>query len=267
VSSDGTRGAQRPVARETGYSLVALVVILVVVNIAVAAAMPLWSNVVQRDREAELLFRGWQYAEAIRVFQTRYGRYPVRLEELIEVKPRCIRQLWTDPLSDSGAWEPILAGSGQPVAGEGAARLQRQGTPGQELAAGRRPGRPTIQAQAGESPSKVTAFDPPDRGGPPGRTGDQIGPIEGVRPTATGTALKSFLGRTDYGEWEFRATMLAGQTVSAQGVPRSPRIGFESLTRPFPSSLATTTGALPGATPGTPAGFRPTPDAGDDDDN
>jgi len=249
----------RPAIRQGGYNLVALVVILVVINIAVAAAMPMWSNVVQRDREAELLIRGWQYAEAIRVFQVRYGRYPVRLEELIEVEPRCIRQLWTDPLSDSGAWEPILAGSGQPVAGQPEAGLQQEGTAGQELAGGRRPGRPTIQAQAGESPAQVTAFDRPQPGSLGGEAGEQIGPIEGVRPTATGTALKSFLGRTEYRDWEFRATMLAGPNLSARGVPRSPRIGSESLSRPLPSAV--------GSTPVAASEIRPTPDAGDGDDD
>lgn len=247
--------------RESGYNLVALVVILVVVNIAVAAAMPMWSTVVRRDREAELLARGWQYAEAIRVFQARFGRYPMRLEELIEVEPRCIRQLWTDPLSDSGAWEPILAGSGQTVPGTAGQQPQPQGVSGRELAGGRRPGRPTIQAQAGESPAEVTAFDRPGAG-VPGAEGQITGPIEGVRPTATGTALKSFLGRTEYREWEFRASMLAGQTLSAQGVTRSPRIGVESLSRPLPSMTATTPGSVPGATPT----IRPTPDAGEDDD-
>ncbi|HEX2251775.1 MAG TPA: hypothetical protein VHQ65_00740, partial [Thermoanaerobaculia bacterium] len=51
---------------------------------------PAWSKMAQREKEEELIFRGLQYAEAIRVFQRKFGRYPTRLEELIEVEPRKI---------------------------------------------------------------------------------------------------------------------------------------------------------------------------------
>ena len=103
--------------RERGYTLVALVVALVVINIAVGAAVHLWSDIGQREKEHELIFRGLQYAEAIRVFQQRFGRQPTSLEELYEVKPRCLRQLWTDPLSETGEGEPIMArrGAGRAV--------------------------------------------------------------------------------------------------------------------------------------------------------
>ena len=67
-----------------------------------AAVLPLWSTAIRREKEEELIFRGLQYAEAIRVFQNRYHHLPNRLEELLEVKPRCIRLLWTDPLSKDG---------------------------------------------------------------------------------------------------------------------------------------------------------------------
>jgi len=44
--------------------------------------------VIRREKEEELVFRGLQYAEAIRVFQNRFQRPPIRLQELIEVEPR-----------------------------------------------------------------------------------------------------------------------------------------------------------------------------------
>lgn len=81
-----------------GYSLVVLIMAVTVLNIMLAAALPKWSGMIQRDKEEELISRGWQYAEAIRVFQRRFQRYPLKLEELIKVKPRCIRQLWKDPM-------------------------------------------------------------------------------------------------------------------------------------------------------------------------
>ena len=87
---------------EKGYNLVILVVAITVLHIALAVSVPLWSTQIRREKEAEAIFRGLQYAEAIRVFQQRFGRYPTTVEELLEVEPRSIRQLWTDPLSLGG---------------------------------------------------------------------------------------------------------------------------------------------------------------------
>ena len=50
--------------------MVVLIVAITVLNIMVAAMLPLVSTADPRDKEEELIFRGFQYAEAIRVFQT-----------------------------------------------------------------------------------------------------------------------------------------------------------------------------------------------------
>ena len=77
--------------------------------IAVSVTLPMWSTAVQREKEAELHFRGMQYAEAIRVYQNRFGALPTSLDQLLENKPRSIRQLWTDPMTDEGEWAVIAA--------------------------------------------------------------------------------------------------------------------------------------------------------------
>ena len=89
-----------------GYNLVILMVLITVMNVLIAVALPSWSQVMKREREKEFIFRGLQYAEAIRVFQLRQGRYPTSLRELMQVEPRSIRQLWTDPFRDDGKWGP-----------------------------------------------------------------------------------------------------------------------------------------------------------------
>jgi type II secretory pathway pseudopilin PulG len=41
------------------------------------AAVPLWQKAVQREREQELIFRGYQYMQAIERYQRKYpGAYP-----------------------------------------------------------------------------------------------------------------------------------------------------------------------------------------------
>src|SRR4051812_41255426 len=99
-------------ASERGYNMVMLVMAITVLNIMVAISLPMWSQMIQRDKEEELISRGFQYVEAVRVFQNRFQRLPVRLEELIEVKPRCIRRLWKDPMTDE-KMQPIFQNEGQ----------------------------------------------------------------------------------------------------------------------------------------------------------
>lgn len=293
--SGATRGAARlSVIRERGFTLVALMIALIVLNVAVATAMQLWSKVAQREKEEELIFRGLQYAEAIRVFQRRFDRPPTTLEELMEVRPRVIRQLWTDPLSESGEWIPILAGSGSEATalaqgtGPGESRGARPGQgrqgsrrtnsgfgsgrqrPGQQRPGQQRSGQSSggrsglgersesgsfgsrSSGQAGTGEQLSRAFD--EAAGLPGQGGSsfgsnaeetQIGPIEGVKPTAKGDAMKHFLGQADYGSWEFRAAMLAEPRVSPEGVPLSPRLDPSALGRPFPDWLTGVLGAGP----------------------
>ena len=100
---------------EAGYNMVMLIVALTVLNIMIAAMMPLMSTEIQREKEEELVFRGFQYAEAIRIFHLRFQRFPNKLEELIEIKPRCIRQLWKDPMTKDGKWGLIFQGQGVPL--------------------------------------------------------------------------------------------------------------------------------------------------------
>jgi len=102
---------RRP-SSQRGYNLVMLMIAITVLNIMVAVSLPMWSQEIQRDKEEELISRGFQYVEAIRVFQNRFQRMPVRLEELLEVKPRCIRRLWKDPMTDEKLL-PVFQNEGQ----------------------------------------------------------------------------------------------------------------------------------------------------------
>src|SRR3954451_5535739 len=125
----------RPRGSEEGYNMVMLIVALTVLNILVAAMLPLMSTEIQREKEEELVFRGFQYAEAIRIFKIRFQRYPNKLEELLEVKPRCIRQLWKDPMTKDGKWGLIFDNNGVPLIPQvptGGVQTPPRGEPPQE---------------------------------------------------------------------------------------------------------------------------------------
>lgn len=82
-------------------------VAIAVMSIGLLVAIPVWKTQLQREKEEELIFRGKQYVEAIRLFQIKYpGRFPHDLEKLLEEK--CIRKLYKDPMTENGEWNVIL---------------------------------------------------------------------------------------------------------------------------------------------------------------
>ena len=56
-----------------GYAMAMLLVAIGVMAILWTAAMPVWSQIAKREREAELIFRGGQYARAIELYQRKYA--------------------------------------------------------------------------------------------------------------------------------------------------------------------------------------------------
>ena len=94
--------------------MAALLVGLSVMSIMLSMALPVWSTATQREREAELVFRGEQYAQAIELFSRRNGGYPPNLQILEE--GRYIRKLYKDPMTPDGEFQPVYLG--QPLPGQ-----------------------------------------------------------------------------------------------------------------------------------------------------
>lgn len=234
-------------ASEAGYNLVILMVAMTLLNIALAIALPKWSHVIRRDREEELISRGFQYAEAIRIFQNRFQRLPVRLEELVEVEPRSIRKLWKDPMTDDGKWALIPpGGQGQPLTGP------PTGPGGQPLPGGRQED-PDGRPQEADDDMEID----PDTGIGQKKGIQQVGPFSGVHSRSSKESILVFNGRTRYDEWHFTLEMiqalLAGQGAGGGPVggdpahrnagggnpARIPNLSTRWLGRPLPAFLTT----------------------------
>jgi len=173
---------------QAGYNLVMLMVLLTLLSIAIAISLPAWSGVIRRDKEEELIFRGLQYAEAIRLFNQRFQRPPIRLEELIEVEPRSIRRLWKDPMTEDGKWVLI------PL--QGPTSVQNQTPPdGQPPEVEPKDGRENPEGEGGED----------SEGGFGPKKGEevQVGPFKGVHSRSGKTSFLVFNGRDRYDEWHF----------------------------------------------------------------
>ena len=88
---------------------------VVIIGIVVEAAHVTTWRIVRADREAELLFRGQAYRNAVASFYQSNGAFPRSLEELPK-DPRSpskkhIRALYPDPLSN-GEWTLVRATGG-----------------------------------------------------------------------------------------------------------------------------------------------------------
>jgi len=238
-SRDRRRSLRR---RDEAFTLVTLIVLLTLISIVVAAALPLWSHQIQRDKEEELIFRGLQYAEAIRLFQTQFGRYPLQLEELLELEPRRIRQLWKDPMTEDGKWGLIFA---QGLQGQPGQAGQQQGLVGAAIQQGNNPagGQPSI---SGTSQPGLGSNQQNQQGGFGSRNrrrdGETVttGPILGVHSLSDETAIKRFLDGDKYSSWLFTPDIIPiAPTAPGEIVPS---LNSRWIGRPFPDGLEPTTG-------------------------
>lgn len=191
-------------AGQDGYTLAALLVILTILSIVIAYSVPpLWSTIMQRERETHAIWVMKQYARAIQEFQRKRGAFPVSLDQLAEQQnPRILRQLYPNPLSGELDW--ILVPMGTP-------------TPAQ-MATTAAPGLPQPPRPATPPPPPVPA------GGP----GTQVGPFIGVRLPQSGDSFLELNGMSRYEEWMYTINELqrdmGGTTgqIPFQTVPNVP---------------------------------------------
>lgn len=189
--------------RSLGFTLVGVAVLIAIITILIAAVGPSVYALMQRDREEELIFRGKQYARAILLFQRRYGRYPISLQELHKSRPRTIRKLWDDPMCDCDDWHLLIAG--QPDAGPIGKPGGPPTTPPPGGGGGNRPPStygglfpPTPVPQIPPTPTPRSIF------GSDNQTVN-VGPIVGVRSKVHKEGFRDWRGLKFYDEWRFIA--------------------------------------------------------------
>ncbi len=83
---------------EQGYILLTLLLIVAMMIIFAAVIAPSIAFDIKRDREAEMIHRGCQYSRAIRAYYRKFGRYPVKIEDLENTNDiRFLRKRYKDP--------------------------------------------------------------------------------------------------------------------------------------------------------------------------
>jgi len=108
-----------------GYTYIGLLFLIVLMGTMLAAAGTLWRVQAQREREADLLFTGRQFAAAIARYYERTpvgqpARFPAHLEDLLEDRrwpttTRHLRRIFVDPMTGKAEWGTVLAPDGRIV--------------------------------------------------------------------------------------------------------------------------------------------------------
>jgi type II secretory pathway pseudopilin PulG len=174
-----------------GYAMAALLVALSVMAVLLGAAMPTWSQMIRREKEEELIFRGTQYARAINQYQRKFANAsPPTLDVLIE--QRLLRKKYRDPMAtdEKGEFQMLYlssrAAGPQDAAGAGRAG-DRSGTTG-----GRGTGTTTTQRGGGTVGGTGSTYSTEPSGG-----------IVGVASKSTGRSIRIYKDKTRYNEWQF----------------------------------------------------------------
>jgi type II secretory pathway pseudopilin PulG len=96
---------------QKGFTYLGVMIIVAVMGMGLAAFGTIYSQTAQRDKEAELLFVGEQFRQAIGSYYRMGpgGQYPKKLEDLVEDKRfpmpvRHLRRIYADPITGSIDW-------------------------------------------------------------------------------------------------------------------------------------------------------------------
>ncbi len=226
---------------ERGYAMAALLVAMTVMAIVLSTAMPVYQTVARREREAELVFRGEQYARAIALFQRKYAnQLPPDVDVLIDQK--FLRKKYKDPITGGdfsylGAGSPELAQamSTTPQQAQDALRGRGAGNGGATGGRGTPLGAGSMSTRAGQQ--QATPQSSFGRGTPLGAqqgmapqrspfsaaaqavnaNGQAGGGILAVASKSTQTSLRLYNGKNKYNEWIFMATAASTQAGAPPG--------------------------------------------------
>ncbi len=214
------RKASESRRRQTGYALLAVVFLSALMLLAAVAITPSVLQEGKREKEEELIWRGNQYARAVRLYYRKHGRFPQSLDDLTKAKAgiRYLRKDYKDPMNaEDGSWRMIYVGPGGQLIGSVKPRKALQGlTPAALAQPAKAPAGPAGAPRSGdgqpqemgqpqtEQPTKGPA---PSSSTPATDIGENPkvygGNIIGVGSKVKKPSIRILDGGSTYYEWEF----------------------------------------------------------------
>ena len=189
--------------------MVALLVAISVMAIMMTVAMPAWHTLAQREKEAELVFRGEQIARAIGLYQRRFANAPAPSIDFL-VEQRFLRKKYKDPIANDD-FQVLTSGANLPGQVQGRAQ-------------GAAPATQTIQSILGRgqgSGLQQTTGRAGAAGSAPGFGTAATGGVIGVTSKSPLKSLRVYNGQDTYNQWIF---MPVAQAARAGG-PAGPAAG------------------------------------------
>ena len=197
---------------QAGYAMAALLVAMSIMAIMMTVVMPVWKQAAQREKEAELIFRGQQYAHAIGLFQKKFANaFPPNIDVLVE--QRFLRKKFKDPITnDDFLLLPGGAGAAAPGTGAPGSATPGAQAPGQRGAqppggsSGTTTARQPSQPQGGRGGSQTQpggALRGVSDIGTPGAGGGTTAGVGGVASKSKEQSIRLYNGRNHYNEWAF----------------------------------------------------------------
>jgi hypothetical protein len=194
------QGNERRATRldDGGYLMVALLIGMAVAAVWMSVMLPAWRQQAMREREADLVFRGEQYARAIALYFRKNQQLPRDIDIL--VSQNYLRRKYKDPIT-GGDFLPIGSGLAQP---------QGATPPGRGVTApSRGAGLPTMPGPS--TPRGQTPLAPQGQ-----FQGGQVG-IFGVRSTSQETSIRVYQGQTVYALFPFDYQLALQKMGTAMG--------------------------------------------------
>ena len=199
---------------ERGIMMAALLVALTVMAILMTAALPAWRTAAQREKEAELIFRGEQYARAITLFQRKYANAsPPTIDVLLNEK--FLRKKYKDPITNDD-FQPITAGTNLPGPGQ----QQPQAPDTRNPSAGRGGGidlSPSGRQSGAAGGGFTTTSAGPAGGFTLSAQGAGRGGIVGVMSKSPLKSFRLYNGRDTYNQWVFMGVQQSTRAGGAGG--------------------------------------------------
>jgi type II secretory pathway pseudopilin PulG len=188
---------------ERGFALAGMLVAIAVMSVMLMVALPTWRHQVQREKEAELVFRGEQYARAIGLYQRKLaGAFPPSLDILVEQK--FLRKKYKDPITGED-FVPVFANSAEAMG------LTPPTTAATATSTGARSNDARARAEAARRGNEERIR----RSASPTRLAGAAGGIIGVRSKSSDRSIRIYKGREQYDQWLFTYTAPPEQAVPA----------------------------------------------------
>jgi len=175
---------------EEGHLMAALMAAIAIMVIFSMVVFQAWEDVLRRDNEAEMIFRGQEIARAIARYRVDFQDVPRSLEALSKPGPRgqyYLRMRYTDPLVPDGNWGLLFDGPDGNLV-----------DPGSQISQDRLLGFAGDDRLQELSRQRELAPGPREN-----RGAAAIGRVAGVRTLSSDPPFRVYKGFTEYAQWQF----------------------------------------------------------------